>query len=67
MTDLVGSIAQFTYNAQGLPATMRDARGNLSSYLYNANGDRTSLTDQLNRVTTVCVRGTPLEAKGNRC
>ena len=42
ITDSIGQIAQFTWNPQGLPLTMKDARNNTSSYTYDAYGNRTS-------------------------
>jgi RHS repeat-associated protein len=42
---------QWTYAANGLPATMTDERGGVWQYGYDAQGNRTSATNPLNQQT----------------
>jgi RHS repeat-associated protein len=47
----VATIAEFTYNSQHLPLTVKDAAGKTTTYVYNSFGQPVQITDPLGQTT----------------
>lgn len=47
----IGARYEYTYNAQGLPEELANARGQKTAYEYDTVGRVTSVTDELGTVT----------------
>jgi RHS repeat-associated protein len=50
MTDELGRVTTYAYDAHGNLTSMTDALGRITSYAYDANGELTSITDPLGHV-----------------
>lgn len=50
MTDELGRVTNYAYDAHGNLTSMTDALGRITSYGYDANGELTSVTDPLGHV-----------------
>jgi RHS repeat-associated protein len=60
LTDELGHITTYAYDAHGNMTSMTDALGRITSYAYDANGEITSITDPLGHVKQLAY-----DAQGN--